>query len=136
LINIFNVRFAFISVAKFLFQCIFLRSWWVNVIYSLVRRYLCLNGILWNFSAGLQHIMLRAANHYDFWGIITNFCSSLRPYSENYHKSAFSRNSSIWYSSDNVLASHCITQLVFWGLYRGRCLFSTASVLLTTWQLL
>jgi len=78
----------------------------------------------------------RTANHYNFCGIITIFCFSLCLYSENYDKSAFSRNSSIWYSSDNVLAAHCITQLVFRGLYRACCLFSTASVLLTTRQLL
>ena len=60
----------------------------------------------------------------------------LRPYSEIYVKSAFSCNSSIWYSSDNILAAHCITRLVFRGLYRGCCSFSTASVLLTTQQLL
>jgi len=54
-------------------------------------------------------------NHYDFLFFIT----LLRPYSENYDKSAFSRNSFMWYSSDTVLAAHCITRLacLYFGEY-------------------
>ena len=39
------------------------------------------------------------------------FIMPLCPYSENYDKSAFSRNSSIWCSFVTVLAIHCITWL-------------------------
>jgi len=53
----------------------------------------------------------RAANHYDFCGRFTIFCSSLCMYSENYDKSPFSCNSSLWCSSVTVLATHCITRL-------------------------
>jgi len=49
----------------------------------------------------------RESCHYDFLFFIT----PLDPYSENYDKSAFSRNNSIWCSSDTVLAAHCITRL-------------------------
>ena len=54
-------------------------------------------------------------NHYDF----LFFIMPLRPYSENYAKSAFSHNSSIWCSSDTVLAAHCITRLacLYFGEY-------------------
>ena len=55
-----------------------------------------------------------AANHYDLCGIIT----PLRPYSENYDKSAFSRNRSIWCSSDTVLATlYPACRLVFRGVF-------------------
>ena len=48
----------------------------------------------------------------------------LHPYSENYDKSAFSHNSSIWCSSDTVFVIHCITWLVFRRVSTSCRLFS------------
>jgi len=79
------------------------------------------------FQASSFSTFYRAANHYDFCGIITIFCSSLRPYSENCDKSAYPRNTidlvpyddMIWCSSDTVLTAHCITRLACMLIFRG-----------------
>ena len=72
-----------------------------------------------DYKLAALYINHRAANHYDFCGIVIIFCSSLCTYSENYNKSALSCNSSIWCSSVTVLATHCITQLacLYFGEY-------------------
>ena len=81
------------------------------------------NNVQFNLNYQLYRQISRAANHSNCCGIITIFCSSVRPYSESYDKSVFSCNSSIWCSSITVLSAHLSAWLYF-GEYPQAVAFS------------